>query len=54
MFIVSVTYEDFDFDILNHYRVFIIKVWITYMSYDMIPVITKLITYRDNYKTTYF
>lgn len=22
------------------------------MSYDMIPVIIKLITYRDNYKTT--
>lgn len=54
MFIVSVTYEDFDFDILNRYRVVIIKVWRTYMSYDMIPVITKLITYRDNYETTYF
>lgn len=54
MFIVSVTYEDFDFDILNRYRVFIIKVWRTYMSYDMTPVTIKLITYRDNYKTTYF
>lgn len=54
MFIVSVTHEDFDFDVLNRYRVFINKVLSTYMSYDIIPVVIKQITYRDNYKTTYF
>lgn len=60
MFIVSVTYEGFDFegfedfDILNRYKVFIIKVWSTYKSYEMIPAIIKLITYRDSYKSSYF